>query len=153
MKGLRISAFLLFISLNVFAAQAQKCNRGEGPNNDFLSKLVNEKCIYIRDKIGLTGKTADEFAKIYCDMEMKKFRVAHEVYRKAKQIRRSEAPVSDADYLKSAEEQAAVPVKTAEIEYQFFNQIKDLLSPEQIFMFYHWERRFGKEMIRKEQKR
>ena len=86
-------------------------------------------------------------------MEMKKFKAAHEVYRKAKQVRRSETPVSDADYLKSAEEQAMVPVKTAEIEYQFFGQIKDLLSPEQLFLYYHWERRFGKEMIRREQKK
>ena len=151
MKGLKVTTLLLFTIFNVSLVSAQNCERGK--HDGFLSKLISEKSNYLQEKMGLTGKTADDFSKIYYDMEMKKFKAAHEVYRKAKQVRRSETPVSDADYLKSAEEQAMVPVKTAEIEYQFFGQIKDLLSPEQLFLYYHWERRFGKEMIRREQKK
>ena len=122
-------------------------------NESFKLHYLKPAYNTVNHSLFLTGKTADDFSKIYYDMEMKKFKAAHEVYRKAKQVRRSETPVSDADYLKSAEEQAMVPVKTAEIEYQFFGQIKDLLSPEQLFLYYHWERRFGKEMIRREQKK
>lgn len=150
MKGFRIAAFLLFSTLYFqgIDVAAQNCNRGA--HQDFLSRLVSQKSLYLQEKMGLTGKKAETFDKIYCDMEIKKFGIAHDVYRKAKQIYRSETPVSDADYLKSAEEQAAVPVKTAETEYEFFKQLKELLSPEEVFLFYHWERRFGKEMIKRE---
>ncbi len=153
MKGLNITAFLLFLLLGMSLADAAAQNCKRGPHEDFLTKLITEKSRYLQDKIGLEGKTAEEFANIYRDMEIKKFKAAHDVYRKAKQLRRSETPVSDAEYLKSAEEQAAVPVKMAEIEYQFFSEIKEILSPEELFLFYHWERRFGKEMIRKTQAR
>lgn len=153
MKGLNITAFLLFLLLGMSLADAAAQNCKRGPHEDFLTKLITEKSRYLQDKIGLEGKTAEEFANIYRDMEIKKFKAAHDVYRKAKQLRRSEMPVSDAEYLKSAEEQAAVPVKMAEIEYQFFSEIKEILSPEELFLFYHWERRFGKEMIRKTQAR
>lgn len=153
MKGLNITAFLLFLLLGMSLADAAAQNCKRSPHEDFLTKLITEKSRYLQDKIGLEGKTAEEFANIYRDMEIKKFKAAHDVYRKAKQLRRSETPVSDAEYLKSAEEQAAVPVKMAEIEYQFFSEIKEILSPEELFLFYHWERRFGKEMIRKTQAR
>lgn len=149
-NGLRVSVLLLFVALYVPALSAQGCR---GAHDDYLSKLISEKSAYLQEKIGLTGKTAEEFANIYYDMEMKKFKVAHDVYRKAKMLRRSETKVSDAEYLESAREQAEVSLKTAEIEFEFFNELKELLSPEQLFMYYHWERRFGKEMIRREQKR
>lgn len=151
MKWFKITATVLFVSLNVFLINAQNCSGGK--HEDFLSKLITEKSKYLQEKMGLTGKTAEDFSKMYYDMEMKKFTAVHEVYRKAKKLYRSETPINDADYIKSAEEQASVPVKTADIEYQFFNELKKVLSPEQLFLFYHWERRFGKEMIRKEQKK
>ena len=99
MKGLKVTTLLLFTIFNVSLVSAQNCERGK--HDDFLSKLISEKSNYLQEKMGLTGKTADDFSKIYYDMEMKKFKAAHEVYRKAKQVRRSETPVSDADYLKS----------------------------------------------------
>lgn len=149
-KGVRVSVFLLCMALYVPALQAQGC---KGAHDGYLSKLISEKSAYLQEKIGLTGKTAEEFANIYYDMEMKKFKVAHDVYRKAKMLRRSETKVSDDEYLESAKEQAEVSLKTGEIEFEFFNELKELLSPEQLFLFYHWERRFGKEMIRREQKK
>ncbi|MEG1574059.1 MAG: hypothetical protein RR341_03150 [Bacteroidales bacterium] len=137
MKNFTIIIAILFLTaslpLEIFAQNDKKQT-----HKDIMAKLIADKKDYLKEKIPLSEKEAEVFFAVYDELEMKKFETAHNVFR---------------IYLKMAEEQALVSIKIAELEQEYFLKFKNILSPKQLFMYYQWEHRFAKEMIKREQKK
>lgn len=151
MKRFTIIAALFFAASLPVNLSAQQGN--PQARKDIISKVIAEKKAYLKEKIPLSDKEAEAFFAVYDEMEMKKFDIAHSVFREAAKIRRSDEPVSNETYLKLAEAQAMIPVKVSDMEQEYFQKFKKILSPKQLFMYYQWEHRFGKDMIKREQKK
>ncbi|MEG1642826.1 MAG: hypothetical protein RR293_01585 [Bacteroidales bacterium] len=152
MKNFTIIIAILFLTaslpLEIFAQNDKKQT-----HKDIMAKLIADKKDYLKEKIPLSEKEAEVFFAVYDELEMKKFETAHNVFREASKIRRSTEYINDKIYLKMAEEQALVSIKIAELEQEYFLKFKNILSPKQLFMYYQWEHRFAKEMIKREQKK
>ena len=80
-------------------------------------------------------------------------RISIATFKKAREIKKAVGDISDEVYAKSADELAALSTKIATIESEYFEKIKKILTPKQMFMFFQCNHSFGKEMIKKEQQK
>ncbi len=151
-----ISLIALFPFIGVYAQNPNNgnCNnKGNCSRSEMMAKFMEKKKAYLKSCIPLNDSEAEAFFTLYNEMEKKKFEISIATFKKAREIKKAVGDISDEVYAKSADELAALSTKIATIESEYFEKIKKILTPKQMFMFFQCNHSFGKEMIKKEQQK
>jgi len=102
---------------------------------------------FIIKDVGLTPDEATLFIPLYDEFQRKKF----EVGRRCREYTRgvgNKKDVSDKEYAEMIDECIDMRLKEAQIEKEYYEQFKKILSPEKIYKFNRSEYRFASEFVR-----
>lgn len=145
-----ISLFAMIPFMGVKAQENTSCNKGS-KYHELMVKYMEQKKEYLKQCIPLTDKDVDAFFKLYDELEKKKHDVIFPVYKEVRKIKKSTEQINDELYLEVTDKLSDISSKIAEIEKEYYEKLKLILTPKQLFQFFDCEHNYGKRMLKKEQ--
>lgn len=133
--------FITFVAISVllsFEATAQEKREQRHFDREAFEARRNA---FITAEIGLTPEEAAKFIPLCNELRQKKFEVGRECRKLSKEIRRMENP-ADADYRKVIDECLEVDLKEAQLEKEYYERFKKILSPEKLYKYRNAEYKF-----------
>lgn len=102
---------------------------------------------YITAEIGLTADEAGDFIPLDNEFKQKTFNAGKEC-RQLGREKRSKENLSDSDYLKLIDCQIEAKLKEAQLEKEYFDKFKKILSPEKLYKYRQADAKFMREFMR-----
>lgn len=96
---------------------------------------------FITAEVGLTPEEAAQFIPLCDELRQKMFDVGRECRKYSKQVRKKEHP-TDADYTRAIDECLQTRIKEAELEKEYYEKFKKILSPEKLYKYRNAEYKF-----------
>ena len=129
-----------------FSAYAQ-----EGKQHRFFDReaFVAKRNAYITAEVGLTPEEAAVFIPLFSELQQKMFEIGHECRKLSKELRLNKN-ATDADYLKAVDACVDVNIKQAQLEKEYYEKFKQILSPKKLYKYRHAESKFAREFMRGE---
>lgn len=135
-------AFLFCSSLSL-SAQEQKEEKRKFDKEAYQAK----RNAYITAEIGLTADEAGDFIPLDNEFRQKMFEIGRECRRLWRE-NRSKEKISDDNYLKLIDCQIDSKLKEAQIEKEYFEKFKKILSPEKLYKYQQADAKFMKEFMK-----
>jgi len=133
-------SFMFMLAVNPLFAQQHK----HFDVDDFKKK----KAEYIVKEVGLTDTEAKAFIPLSNELLDKRFELNHNIRSKNRQIREKDKK-SDSDYTHMIETSFDLREKELELEKEYYQKFKKVLSPEKIYKYQKAESKFMKETFNK----
>ena len=102
---------------------------------------------YITAEVGLTPQEAAEFIPLCNELQEKLFEVGRECRKLTRDIGQ-EKDGSDADYLKAIDECVNVNMMQAQLELEYYEKFKKILSPKKLYKYRRAEGMFAREFMK-----
>lgn len=134
-------AFSVLFSVSAFA-QGNKSGR-HFDKEAFLAK----RNAYITAEVGLTPEEAEKFIPLCNEFREKMFELGHcsrKFYRKVHQ----KEQLTDADYARAIDECLDVRLKEAQLEKEYYEKFKKILSPEKLYKYREAEYKFARSFMK-----
>lgn len=147
-KLIPILIFVLAITTGISAVAQDNKQEREKARKERWEKFRQDKQDFFTRTMELTPEQAQQFFTLYDEMEKKRFEVAREVRREARELMKSEN-ITDEQYKAAADRAAALAEKEVAIEKEYYKQFCNILTPRQQFLYHRCETEFQKEMINK----
>ncbi|MDR1602569.1 MAG: hypothetical protein LBS42_09100 [Tannerella sp.] len=126
----------------VVSLQAQVGNRPKFDRQEFITKHN----AFITAEIGLTGDEAVEFIPVENQMKEKLFEIGNECRKLNREIR-SKKTISDEMYLKLINCNFETRLKELQLEKEYYEEFKKILSPEKLYRYQQAEFKFMREFM------
>ena len=139
--------FITFVAISVllsFNATAQEKKELRHFDREAFEARRNA---FITAEVGLTPEEAAQFIPLCNELRQKKFEVGRECRKLSKEIRHKENP-TDADYNKVIDECLDVEIKEAQLEKEYFERFKKILSPEKVYKYRNAEYKFVRNFMK-----
>ncbi|MDR3308582.1 MAG: hypothetical protein LBS80_01345 [Tannerella sp.] len=147
MKIICFSALVLF-SLQGFAQE--KDNKDGRPPFE-KEEFVAKRNAYLTEKIGLTEEEVATFIPLENELMNKKFEVGRECHKLERELRKKESK-TDAEFEKLLKCREEIKEKRDQLEKEYLNKFKKLLSAEKIIKYQSADRDFFEEFFRNRKK-
>ncbi len=118
-----------------------------------IELFKSRKRDFIRQQANLSEEDANRFFPVYEELQDTIFRLNDKVQRATKRILRSKEKISDADYLAITKQRIDADATKAQIQAQYYEEFKKILSPKKLLLMYDADSRFSHEMIRRQEQR
>ena len=138
----KIISFFFFMVLAVSMANAQQPGHRRFDFEDFKKK----KYEFIKKEIGLTEKEAKAFLPLSDELMKKKFEINKELRDNIRTLREKKEK-SDADYEKMVDKALDARIKEAQLEKEYYQKFKKVLSGEKLYKYQMAEMKFNKNMV------
>lgn len=135
---------LIFFALALCMPSVLAEPKGE-PTAEMLKELQEFKIKYLIQEIDLSADKQSEFTKLYAQYENERAVLFHELHHKFKSIRKKTNP-SDNEYLVTAESMSTAKAREGELEKKYFNKLKTILSPKQLYLLKRAEQKFDRKL-------
>ncbi|MDR1344614.1 MAG: hypothetical protein LBJ39_04600 [Tannerellaceae bacterium] len=132
-------ALIMLASLEVYAQD----KREQFDRELFLVK----RSAFITAELSLTPQEAELFIPLLEELERKKYEVGQKCRKLSKDIKRKKNP-NNADYLSTIDECLGVRMKEAELEKEYYEKFKGVLSPEKLYKYKDVEYKFAREFVK-----
>lgn len=140
MKKIFTILFLtLILCIPAVNAQAKE------PSAEMLKELQEFKIKYLIQEVEIPADKQAEFTKIYTQYDQERNALFHQIYTKCRAVRKNASP-SEAEYLGAAEAMATAKAKEGDLEKSYFQQLKTILSPKQLYKMKHAEKKFDRKL-------
>ena len=139
--------FITFVAISVllsFNATAQEKKEQRHFDREAFEARRNA---FITAEVGLTPEEAAQFIPLCNELRQKKFEVGRQCRKLSKEIRHKENP-TDADYNKVIDECLDVEIKEAQLEKEYFERFKKILSPEKVYKYRNAEYKFVRNFMK-----
>jgi hypothetical protein len=97
--------------------------------------------------MGLTPEEAAAFIPLCNELQEKMFEAGRECRKLSKDLRHNQN-ATDADYLKVIDECVSVDMKQAQLEKEYYEKFKKILSPKKLYKYKRAEGKFAREFMR-----
>ena len=117
-----------------------------------MEQLKSDKVAFFTDKMNLDAKTAQKFWPLYNECEAKKMEFHGQFRELMKGMHKDDAGnlnMTDTDYLKLADGMVNIKLRLAQLQSDYHEKYKLVLSPEQLVKFYRADEQFGREMLKR----
>lgn len=110
-----------------------------------------KKAEFIIQKVGLTDAETKAFIPLANELLDKRFEINRDMRRNARDIRKKENK-TNADYERLINESTEVKLKEAQLDKEYLQKFKQVLSAEKIYKYQQAEAEFMKQMLDKRHK-
>jgi hypothetical protein len=138
-----VSIFGALMTLGLSGVYAQDKSTGHFNREAFLVK----RNAFITTELSLTSKEVEVFLPLLEELEQKKYEAGQKCRKLSKEMKQKRNP-DNTDYLKTIDECVEVSIKEAELEKEYYEKFKKILSPEKLFKYKEVEYRFAREFVK-----
>lgn len=136
--GLLIS----FVFTSLASAQSKDDKRKEN-----FEKFRAKRVAFITERVKLTPEEAEAFWPLCNELQEKKFELNKPAREERRALRGSDKTLTEADYLRFIDTNADIKIKEAQLEKEYLQKFKKVLSPEKIFKYQRAEEEFMRQMF------
>jgi hypothetical protein len=122
---------------------AQDKRGGRFDKEVFLVK----RSAFVIAELSLTPQEAELFIPLLEELEQKKYEAGQKCRKFSKEVKQKKNPNS-VDYLSTIDECLGVGIKEAELEKEYYEKFKKVLSPEKLYKYKDVEYRFAREFVK-----
>ncbi|MBR5297952.1 MAG: hypothetical protein IKU29_08850 [Parabacteroides sp.] len=133
----------LFVVLCSFSSFAQNNQRQGFDKEAYLAK----RNAFIMAEMGLTPDEAAAFIPLCNELHQKMYEAGRK-YRKLSRALKQNKNASDADYLEAINEAVEADIRVAELERDYYQKFKEVLSPKKLYKYKDAEKKFTKEYMK-----
>ncbi|MDR0756676.1 MAG: hypothetical protein LBF85_02385 [Tannerella sp.] len=126
----------------VISLHAQVGNKARFDRQEFITKHN----AFITAEVGLTGSEAVEFIPLENQMKEKLFETGNECRKLNREVR-SRKSISNETYLKLIDCNLETRLKELQIEKEYYEKFKKILSPEKLYKYQQAEFKFMREFM------
>lgn len=143
-----ISIIMLAIVACSFTVTAQN-DHNEGKNKkQWLSEMKEYKHKFLSKELELTPQQEKDFFVLYDELGAKVYELNKDARQMAKNIKASGENVTELEYEKAAEAMFEVKWKESELEKEYFEKFKTVLTKKQLFLLKGAEMKFNRDMMK-----
>jgi hypothetical protein len=145
-KSLLILIILSLIYANQAVAQLEM---NDFPGiRDKLEKIESQKIAFLTNKLRLTPQESEKFWPVYNEYEDKRKELQKE-FEKNNPERLDFIFLSDKEALQIADNRLIFAQKQLDLQKEFHQKIKEILSPKKVLMYYEANNEFRRILLRK----
>jgi hypothetical protein len=142
MNKIFIITFGALMTLGALGVSAQ----APGESFDREAFLV-KRSAFITAELGLTPQEVELFIPLMEELLQKKYEAGKKCRKLSKEIKHKKSP-DNADYLSIIDECLGVGIKEAELEKEYYERFKKILSPEKLYRYKDVEYKFAREFVK-----
>lgn len=146
LKILLLPALMLFFATNLCAQNASSQNREQ-----WMSEVRQFKRSFISKELNLTKEQQNKFFPLYEEMDEKTTQIDNDARTMEKHIAEN-ADASELEYEKAAEVLYDAKVQQAQVEREYMEKFKTILTKKQLFELKSVERQFSRELMKQHQR-
>lgn len=135
---------LLFFALTLFMPGAMAEPKAE-PTAEMLKELQEFKIKYLIQEMELPVEKQAEFSKIYTQYENERTGLFRELHQCFNSVYKNQDP-TDTEYAVAAESMATAKAREGGLEKKYYNKLKTILSPKQLYLLKSAERKFDRKL-------
>lgn len=145
MKGISLILMSIFLLALPYQADAQ---RGNAQQRKFDKEaFIAKRNAYVVEKAGLTEEEAAKFIPIFQQLNEAKYKAGEACRKKTRELRQK-TNISDKEYLELINCRISVRKKEAELDKEYVEKLRKILSPRKIFLCQEAEMHFAREFMR-----
>jgi hypothetical protein len=137
-----VSMLMMMAFVNAFSQEKVEDRKAEYEKR--CTEMKAQKVAFITEKVALTPEEAQQFWALYNEKEEK----INQVHKDLWQVRKDKKS-GDTDYAKMNDSRIDAGVKEAQIEKEYYDKFKQILSDEKIYNLYLAEKDFQKQLLAK----
>ncbi len=144
MNKIFLITFATLLLMMPFCTYAQGGRQhGNFDRNAFIAK----RNAFITSEVGLTSEEATAFIPLINELQQKMFDIGHE-YRQMSRSLKQKADASDAEYTRTVEAGLNAELKQAQLQKEYYEKFKKILSPKKIYLYKRAELKFAREFMK-----
>lgn len=141
--------FAVFSIMQVTEVIAQPSKQHKGFDREAYESKKNA---FITAELKLTPEEAAAFIPLTNELEHKKFEASQECRRINRELRKKESPL-EKDYNQAIDVCLEVQMKEAELEKEYYNKFRKVLSPEKLYRYKNAEMKFARIFMKERNKK
>lgn len=146
--NIRIFALAALIWVSLSASQTVTgAPQTPGEREQWMTEMRQYKRIYLTKELELTREQQTKFYPLYEEMEDNEAKINDEARAMEKRVSEMQNP-SDLEYEKATEAVYDAAVRSAQLEREYMDKFKEILSRKQLFRLKAVERQFNREMMK-----
>lgn len=139
-------AALIWVSLSA-SLTVNGAPQTPGEREQWMTEMRQYKRIYLTKELELTREQQTKFYPLYDEMEDNEAKINDEARAMEKRVAEMQSP-SDLEYEKATEAVYDAAVRSAQLEREYMDKFKEILSRKQLFRLKAVERQFNREMMK-----
>jgi hypothetical protein len=140
--------FITFASVLILSPLKADAQEKIKSNKHFdKESFLLKRSAFITAELGLTSEEAAAFIPLCEELQQKKFDVGHKCRKLSKRMHPDRTP-TDAEYLQAIDECLGVGLKEAELEIEYYQRFKEILSPAKLYRYREADHRFMREFMK-----
>lgn len=145
---MRTVAYITILWLSMIAAfSASAAPQNAGERDQWMAEMRQYKRLYFIKELDLTADQKNKFFPVYEEMEDKIAKINEDS--RAMEKRVADLPsASEVEYEKATEAMYEASIKSAELEKEYMEKFRSILTPKQLFRLKAVERQFNREIMR-----
>jgi Spy/CpxP family protein refolding chaperone len=149
MNKIFLFTFAALLLMIPFCSSAQGARQhGNFDRDAFIAK----RNAFITSEAGLTNEEAAAFIPLINELQKKMFDIGHE-YRQMARSLKQKTDASDAEYTRTVEAGLNAELKQAQLQKEYYEKFKKILSPKKIYLYKRAELKFAREFMKGGDKR
>ena len=139
--------FITFVALSVVFSFSARAQGGKQHRNFDRETFQAKRSAYITAEVGLTPDEAASFIPLCNELQEKMFELGRECRKLSKELKQN-PEASDAEYTKTIDVCVDVNLKQAQLEKEYYNKFKEILSPKKLYKYRRAELKFAREFMK-----
>lgn len=145
-RSLTAILLLLFITLSSVVAQDNTTRRRQ-----WMNEMQKTKLEFMAKELGLSAEQKEQFGNVFNAMNEELDKLRRETRDMEKEIEKKKN-ATDLEYEKVAEAMFELKTKEGNIENRYFDQLRKVLTPRQLYLFKKAEHKWMKELMKHRKK-
>lgn len=137
---------LLLVVLSLFSYFPLSAQENSSRGNFDIEAFKKKKAEFIIEKADLTEAEAKAFIPLTNELMDKRFELNRVIRKESRELRKKDKKTS-ADYERLLDASSAAKIKEAQLEQEYLQKFKKVLSAEKIYKYKQAEAEYMKEMI------
>ncbi|MFV0467851.1 MAG: hypothetical protein ACK5MK_02865 [Dysgonomonas sp.] len=118
-----------------------------------IERFKKERIDFLIKEIGLTNQESKVFIPLCDELMSKKFELNREIRRKGREVRQKGARATAADYESLNDQTMDNKIKEAQLDKEYYQKFKTVLSPEKIYKYQRAESKFMRRTVNNSEKK
>lgn len=137
---------LLLVVLSLFSYFPLSAQENSSHGNFDIEAFKKKRAEFIIEKADLTEAEAKAFIPLTNELMDKRFELNRAIRKESRELRKKDKKTS-ADYERLLDASSAAKIKEAQLEQEYLQKFKKVLSAEKIYKYKQAEAEYMKEMI------